>query len=121
MVISQLQIVLASLCGLGVLAVAVQLLRNRLVNRPILVLLGLIETGLVVHLVVGLARVLRSAPADVAVGTYVGYLAVSVLILPLAVGWSWAERSRGGTATVLAGLVVVPYLFVRLYQIWPGQ
>ena len=58
------------------------------------------------------------APAGVSVATYVGYLVASLVVLPLAVGWSWAERSRGGTATILVGLVVVPYLFVRLYQVW---
>lgn len=50
--------------------------------------------------------------------TGLGYLLASLVVLPLAVGWPWAERSRGGTATILIGLVVVPYLFVRLYQVW---
>jgi hypothetical protein len=115
--VTELQIVLAGLCGLAALLVIVQLLRDRLVNRPILALLVLIELGLVVQLVVGISWSF-DAPAGVSVATWLGYLVGALVVLPLAVGWSWAERSRGGTAVVLAGLVVVPYLFVRLHQVW---
>lgn len=114
---TELQITLAVLCGLAALLVVIQLLRDRLVNRPILALLGLIELGLVVQVVIGVRWAL-DAPEGVSVATWLGYLAGALVVLPLAVGWSWAERSRGGTAVVLAGLVVVPYLFVRLHQVW---
>ncbi len=114
---TELQIALAALCGLAALLVIVQLLRDRLVNWPILGLLGLIELGLVVQLVIGILWAL-DPPEGVSVATWLGYLVGALVVLPLAVGWSWAERSRGGTAVVLAGLVVVPYLFVRLHQVW---
>lgn len=114
---TELQITLAALCGLAAILVIVQLLRDRLVNRPILALLGLIELGLVVQVVIGVTWAL-DAPKGVSVATWLGYLVGALVVLPLAVGWSWAERSRGGTAVVLAGLVVVPYLFVRLHQVW---
>lgn len=113
----ELQKVLAVLCGVAAVLVAVQVIRNRPPNRLVLGLLALIEVGLVVQLVLGIMQV-PDAPAGVSVATYVGYLVASLVVLPLAVGWSWAERSRGGTATILVGLVVVPYLFVRLYQVW---
>lgn len=105
------------LCGVTALVVAVQVIRDRPPNLLSFVLLGVIEAGLVVQLVMGLSQV-RDAPQGVSVPTYVGYLLVSLVVLPLAVGWSWAERSRGGTATILVGLALVPYLFVRLYEIW---
>lgn len=113
----ELQKALAILCGITAVLVVIQVIRNRPPTRLVLGLLALVEAGLVAQLVLGL-RQLPDAPADVSVPSYVGYLVASLVILPLAVGWSWAERSRGGTATILAGLVVVPYLFVRLYQIW---
>lgn len=116
----ELQKALAILCAVTALAVVVQIIRNRPPNRLVLGLLVLIEIGLVVQLVMGIGLV-PGAPPGVSVVTFVGYLVASLVILPLAVGWSWAERSRGGTATILAGLVVVPYLFVRLYQIWVLQ
>lgn len=112
-----LQQALAALCGVTALAVLVQVIRDRLINRLIVGLLVLIELGLIVHLVMGLSRV-GDAPEGVSIASYVGYLVVAPIVLPLAVGWSWAERSRSGTATILVGLVLVPYLFVRLYEIW---
>ncbi len=114
---TQLQIVLAVACGVAALLVAGQILRNRLVGKGILGLVALIEVGLVVQLVAGI-QMAFDAPEGVSVAEWVGYLIGSLLVLPLAVGWSWAERSRGGTAVILAGLVVVPYLFLRLHQVW---
>lgn len=113
----ELQKALAILCGVTAVLVVIQIVRNRPPNRLVLGLLALIEVGLLVQLVLGIMMV-PDAPAGVSVATYIGYLAAALVVLPLAVGWSWAERSRGGTATILAGLVVVPYLFVRLYQVW---
>lgn len=113
----ELQKGLAILCGAAAVVVVLQVIRNQPANRIVLGLLALIELGLVAQLVIGILQV-PDAPAGVSVATYVGYLLASLVVLPLVVGWSWAERSRGGTATILVGLVVVPYLFVRLYQVW---
>lgn len=114
--VTQLQIALSVLCGVTALLVLVQIARDRLVNRAILGLLALIEVGLVVHLVLGIRWLTGDRP-DIPALTYLGYLVGSLAVLPLAVGWAWAERSRSGTAVILAGLVVVPYLFVRLHDI----
>ena len=114
---TQLQIVLAALCGVTALVVVVQIIRDRLANRLVYALLGLIELGLVAQLVLGLVKVFGGAEG-VSVPTYVGYLLGALVILPLAAGWSWAERSRSGTAVLLVGLLVVPFLFVRLHDIW---
>lgn len=114
---TELQIVLAALCGLTALLVIVLIIRDRLAGRVVLALLALIELGLVVQLVLGLVKVF-GGHEGVSVATYVGYLVGSLVILPLAAGWSWAERSRSGTAVLLVGLVVVPFLFVRLHDIW---
>ncbi|MDV3222584.1 hypothetical protein [Intrasporangium sp.] len=112
----QLQIALSALCGVTALLVLVQIARDRLVNRVVLGLLALIEVGLVVHLVLGIGWLTGDRP-DIPALTYFGYLVGSLAVLPLAAGWAWAERSRSGTAVILVGLVVVPYLFVRLHDI----
>lgn len=114
--VAQLQIALSVLCGLTALLVLIQIARDRLVNRAILGLLALIEVGLVVHLVLGIGWLTGDGP-DIPALTYLGYLVGSLAVLPLAAGWAWAERSRSGTAVILVGLVVVPYLFVRLHDI----
>lgn len=115
--VTRLQIALALICGVAAILVTVQILRNRLVGKAILAILALVEVGLVVQLALGITMAFE-APTGVSVATWIGYLVGSLLVLPLAVGWSWAERSRGGTAVILAALVVVPYLFVRLHQVW---
>lgn len=116
--VTELQIVLAALCAVAAVLVLVQLVRDRPPDVPLLAVLGVVELGLFVHLVVGVTRAF-DAPPEVSTASYIGYLAAALVVLPLAVGWSWAERSRGGTAVILAGLVLVPYLFARLHQIWP--
>jgi hypothetical protein len=113
----ELQIVLAALCGLTAVLLVVQIIRDRLAGRIVVGLLALIEIGLVAQLVLGVMRVVEGHEG-VSVPTYVGYLVGSLVILPLAAGWSWAERTRNGTAVLLVGLLVVPFLFVRLHDIW---
>lgn len=113
---TELQIALSVLCGVTALLVVVQIVRNRPANTLVIALLVIIEVGLVVNLVLGI-RWVTGDHGDISAATYVGYLTGLLVVLPLAWGWSWAERTRSGTAVILVGLVVVPYLFVRLHEI----
>jgi hypothetical protein len=112
-----LQIGLSILCGLLAVLLVVLIVRDRRPGPVSYVLLGLVEAGLVAQLVLGLGRVFGDHQG-VSVATYVGYLVGALVILPLAAGWAWAERTRNGTAVLLVGVLVVPVLFVRLHDIW---
>jgi hypothetical protein len=112
-----LQIVLSLLCLIVVVQLVVLIALNRLPGRFTLALLALVEVGLVVELVVGLAMVFDDH-RGVSVATYVGYLVGALVILPLAAGWSWSERNRNGTGVLLVGVIVLPVLFIRLHDIW---
>jgi hypothetical protein len=112
-----LHIVLSVLCLIVLLQLAVLVVRDRLPGRLTYALLVVLELGLVVQLVIGLARVFGDHEG-VSVGTYVGYLVGALVILPLAAGWAWAERTRSGTGVLMVGVVVLPVLFVRLHDIW---
>jgi hypothetical protein len=114
---TNLQIVLAVLCLIIALQLAVLIALDRLPDRLTVVLLALLEVGLVAQLVVGLAMVFDDH-RGVSVATYVGYLVGALAILPLAAGWSWSERNRNGTGVLLVGVIVLPVLFVRLHDIW---
>lgn len=114
---TDLQIALAILCGVLVVQLGVLIARDVLPGRVTYALLVLLEVGLVAQLVVGLVRVFDDHEG-VSVASYVGYLLACLVIVPLAAGWSWAERTRNGTAVLLAAVVVVPFLFVRLHDIW---
>ncbi|HEX2892837.1 MAG TPA: hypothetical protein VHO29_02420 [Marmoricola sp.] len=112
-----LQTGLSILCGVIVVLLVVLIVRDRRPGRLTYALLALVEVGLVAQLVIGLTRVFDDH-RGVSVGTYVGYLVGALVILPLAAGWAWAERTRNGTAVLLVGVLVVPVLFVRLHDIW---
>ena len=106
-----------ALCALAFVLVVVLMVRNVFASNALDALLTLIEVGLVVQLIAGLAR-LSDAPAEVSKATWVGYLVGSLLILPVAWVWSLSERSRSGLGVLLVGLAVVPFLFLRLHQVW---
>jgi len=82
--------------------------------------LAVLEFGLVAHLVVGIVRV-TDAPAGVSVLTYVAYLVGALVFVPVGIVWSAGERSRGGTAVLLVAVLLVPFMFVRLADIWAGR
>jgi hypothetical protein len=72
-----------------------------------------------VNLVLGIIRV-TDAPARVSGSIYIGYLVGSLLLVPAGVIWSSGERSRGGTGVLLLAVLLVPFMFARLAEIWAG-
>ncbi len=112
-----LQLALAALCLISALWLVVLLVRDRTPGRPLLNLLALVEVGLVAHMVLGIVDVAGS-PRDVAVAEYVGYLVGTLLLIPAGVVWSSGERTRGGTGVLLVAVLLVPFMFVRLADIW---
>jgi hypothetical protein len=102
---------LLALAALGHLAV------NR---KPTLWLLGglaLLEVALLLQLVVGVV-LLVAGGQDVNAFTFVGYLVAALVILPLGTFWALAEPTRSGTAVLVLTTLVIPFLVVRLQQIW---
>lgn len=115
-----IQAVELALCGLTILVVLVQVIRNVPASNIVDALMALTELAVVAQLVAGVIAVF-DAPADVSRPTYVGYLVGALLILPAAWIWSQAERSRSSLGVLVIGLLVVPFLILRLHQIWPGH
>ena len=113
-----LQIALSALCLLSALWLVVLLVRDRTPDRMLLNVMLVIEVGLLVHLVVGIVRVTGDAGDGVSVWEYIGYLIGAVLFIPAGVIWSSGERSRGGTAVLLVAVLLVPFMFLRLADIW---
>jgi hypothetical protein len=111
---------LTALCLLSAVWLAVLLARDRTPGRYLLNLLAVLELGLVAHLVVGIVHVTSDAPADVSTWEYIGYLVGAALFVPVGVVWSSGERSRGGTGVLLLAVLLVPFMFVRLADVWAG-
>ncbi len=112
-----LQVLLTALCLLAALWLVVLVVRDRTPGRLLLSAMLGIELLLVVHLVLGLVK-LADAPSGVSVWQYAGYLVGLLLIVPAGVVWSTGEQSRGGTGVLLVAMLVVPFMFLRLSDIW---
>lgn len=98
----------------------VPLIRNRPVGMVLLATMALIELGLLLLAVLGLIN-LAQTERDVDGVTFVAYLVGSLLVLPIAVAWALAERSRWGSGVLIVGCLVVPVLIVRMNQVWTGH
>jgi hypothetical protein len=115
-----LQLALSALCAISAVWLVVLLVRDRTPDRILLNALAGLELGLVVHLVVGIVHVTSDAPSGVSTWEYIGYLIGAALFVPVGVVWSSGEKSRGGTGVLLLAVLLIPFMFVRLADIWAG-
>lgn len=112
-----LTVILLAGCAVLFLLAAHHLLRDRLIDDPVIVVSALIEVALIVQLVVGLGR--SGAISDGAErATYIAYLFTVLVVPPVVVFIAIKERTRWAMAVVLGGAVVVAILVARLEQIW---
>jgi hypothetical protein len=99
-------------------------------NKPLLPLtklswtlvagLAVLEVGLLVQAVIGVVALL-GADRDIERWSFVGYLLGPVVILPVAVVWSAAERTRWSAGVLVVACLSAPVMIVRLGQIWAGH
>ena len=102
--------------ALGVAVVcAFTALRGRRRHPLILPALLVIEFCVLVQAVLDLVH-LAGGPRPAALAVHIGYLAASVVILPLAVGSVRLDEGRWATAAVGIGCVIVAVVSLRLHQ-----
>jgi len=82
--------------------------------------LAVLEVGLLAQAVIGIAALLGT-DRDVERLSFLGYLLGPVVILPVAVVWSAAERTRWSAGVLVVACLSVPVMIVRLGQIWAGH
>jgi len=104
------------LAGLSLLLTAL----NRRVGRLVLAAAAVGEAGLLVQVVWAIVRLAGGARPDGGMAVFIGYLAGSLLILPVAAAWGLGERTRWGPAVVAAGFLVTAVIIVRMQQVWHG-
>jgi len=51
-------------------------------------------------------------------GTFIGYLFFSVLVLPAAFAWARMEPGRWGNGVLAVGCLTLSVMIVRLQQVW---
>ncbi|PWD49862.1 hypothetical protein C8046_03350 [Serinibacter arcticus] len=76
-----------------------------------------VEVALVVQAVV--VGVLQAGGHDVPDGVLLwGYLVTSLVLLPVAFGWAFVERTRWSSVVLAIAAAVVVVLQVRIWQLW---
>lgn len=108
-----LTVVSLLLAGLAVGYVAL----DRPIDRWLLGVVAVLAVGTVVQLVGGVVALARTE-TDVSGPTFVGYLIGLVLIPPAATIWALGERSRAGTSVLVVAGLLVPFMLLRLDQVW---
>lgn len=92
-------------------------LRKRAPFIVTLAIVGLTEVVLLVQAVVAIAVSFNGQTADEP-ALFFGYLVAVLLVLPVAVLWSRAERNQFGSLVIVVAGLVLAVLVVRLQQIW---
>ncbi len=105
-----------ALAGLGLVMTAL----DRRVGTVLLAAAAVGEAGLLIQVVWAIVRIAGGHRPAGGMPIFIGYLAGSLLILPVAAGWGLGERSRWGSAVVTAGFLVMAVLIVRMQQVWNG-
>ena len=90
---------------------------DRRPGKPVLQGILLLQLLLLVQGVAAVARLLQGDRPD-DVGAFVGYLVVSVLLVPGGAIWSLEEESRYGTLILASVCLVVAVLQQRLLGLW---
>jgi hypothetical protein len=105
-----------ALAGLGLVTTAL----NRRVGAVLLAAAAVGEAGLLAQVVWAVVKLAGGERPAGGLPVFIGYLAGSLVILPVAAAWGLGERSRWGPAVVAAGFLVIAVLIVRMQQVWHG-
>lgn len=99
-------------------------LATSLLNRPpgrlVVALAALAELAAVVQSVVAAVELARGHDVP-STATFIGYLLGNLVVLPVAVVWAWAERTRWSGAVVAVGGLAVAVMTARLNMMWQGR
>jgi hypothetical protein len=106
------------------LVIAVWLLVLAKLDRPVqavqLIALAALEIGLLAQVVVAVVQLVDGhKPPEQA--TFIGYLAGSLVILPIGAFIGVGERSKWGSVAVGIACVTVPVVILRMQQLWTGN
>lgn len=92
-------------------------LRNRTTGMIALAVSAAVELIVLAQAVWAAVRLIQGTrPTEQA--TFIGYLAGIVFVLPIAVFWSLAERTRWNGVVVAVGAITVAVMTLRLQVMW---
>ena len=109
--------VLIAACLIGAIWTAALAARNRRVDNALLIELIVAELLVLVQLVVAVAEVIGGKHPDSTL-TFLSYAVGELVILPVGVFWSQAERSRSSTLVIAIACLAVAVMTARMLQMW---
>jgi len=112
-----LSAILIGACLVGAIWTAVLAARDRRVGNGLLIELAVAELLILVQLVVAVIAVAIGDRPDSTL-TFLAYAAGALLILPVGVFWSQAEKSRSSTLVITIACLAVPVMTARMLQMW---
>jgi len=115
-VIEPLQTILIVASLLLAVLAGVYVALDRSPDNALVGLAGLIEVGFIAQAGIGIAQVIGDDDVASPV-TFIGYLIAALIVLPIGVLWSLAERSRGATAVLIVAALTAAFLVVRVMQL----
>ncbi len=116
-VLTPLAFIVVALALLLAIWAAGYALRDRAVVLRQLWGAAVVEAVLAVQAIVAVAVVVGGAQVDEP-ATFWGYVACSLIILPIAAAWAFAERTRWSSVVLLVAALTVVFLQWRLLQVW---
>jgi hypothetical protein len=117
-VVGVLTLGISAASALLALYLLVRVVLNRPIDNPALWGALVIEAATLVLLVRGLIGVFSGAVVEPV--TLALYLLLVPLVLPASLLWSAGEKTRSGTAVVIAALIVLLVLMLRVDALWVG-
>lgn len=95
------------------------MVRNQNPRELFVIGAAVVELLLLIQTVVAAVIMIAGDGPDEA-ALFISYLVFILILLPIGLFWSLAEKSRWGTAVLVFTSLVVAALVVRLQQIWEG-
>jgi hypothetical protein len=114
---NDLSAVLIGACLLGAVWTIVLAALNRPVGNRLLIELAFAELLVLLQLIVALVQVAGGdRPASTV--TFLAYAVGAIVILPVGVLWSAAEKSRSSTLVITIACLALPVMTARMLQMW---
>jgi hypothetical protein len=114
---NDLSAILIGACLIGVAWTALLAALNRPVDDRLLVELGITELLVLAQLVVAVVEVIGGRHPD-STATFLGYAFGAIVILPIGVFWSVAEKSRSSTLVIAIAGLALAVMTARMLQMW---
>lgn len=111
-------IAIAVACALWAFVMAIA---NRQPRELMVIAAGVVEAAVVIVALVGIVMMIGPGPDQtIQTGTFIGYMVVTPMIMPVGLVWALAEKSRWGTVVLGISALVIPVMVIRLDQVWNG-